>query len=1154
MAIKFNASSELVENYKEMSFLSSEKQILGMCGDDGNRLYSIGDNGKLNLFSESNEHETGWVLTELSKTIEDMVNGSINVKGFSAKKNSDKFHVVAIVNHDDIDELFVSFTVDPTLPEWKKIPFDDDSMIPKGIANVFTCGNNDTFDTIVDVTNASGFLERYFVDCHNELGEDKKWHKHTLDVNYDKTLTSCMGKKNKEEVPGIYTFGTLGDVQQVIYTPIYNFIDPSRDPMPTKIDLPVKLDAMTTYERPDGYTDLFMCGSGKLYICPYDEQKNKAEPIFIGESDYFNHVREFYAYLSSSYNLVYVWGRNDSGDVFYCHCDPDKLTDISYWSIVYEYLNDAIYFNAYYSEITKCSSSIACTQHKDIKLGIQSPDTSAWRKSSIGLPSGNETKKFNSYTTKINVTDEYGEPLCNKDVWIESKDYYSVYINNVYHSLDKTPLRVKTDASGAIKIVSQTDSLYSYEFYIYENEGAEDSDKTEISAWAKPTDKILSLQSADDIRKAQIVTGDGKSTPLVDQSLSDSDLNSVAEAMIEMSKAKEDLLTPGNVSKYRNGTLSGVFVTVAPGKITTSRDEEAIKKAIEHKMLKGATINPDGTLSIDRLMVNRTGIFDGIGDFFSDVINELKNIGETIWHYFITFVDEAWHFIVQIGEEIYSFILDCADAILSGLEVIWNAIKVAVTALVEFIKFIFNFDDIAKTANVIKHLFNLQLDYSELIVDEIKGKVQGIVEELEKGIDDWANITDVKGLDNKTFNQINDDKSQYNDSSVSSMYLADHLADNITNVDMNSVRIPNVMSADNDDAENAFIDFIKDQAEIFEQLFKDMSKVLSEDAVNTDFITLTKKILALFADTVLESVENAIDLVLNLAKESIEAVRSMLYTELRIPVLSNILEDWFGIKPFSIMDILSYVIAVPANIIYKVITQKPLFTDEQYEQIMALEAKSIGSIELPTIPDSLRNVIYVVGHIGGGMVGLIEAILYPVVALLEEAEAKIPGYIDTGLAVISSGMIAIGDVAYKPYDRDKVTTYLPYVTKYIPLAIKVGAGFKGKAGLEKGGSIFYGIGCGVDMICKIINIVETAKSKSGAEESAGIVSLSGYACGDISTILDQVVKYDKEPDSKLVFIVIREVFAGSAVVLQVTSGIIVEANDLPVLPYKNAVS
>lgn len=1151
MAIKFNNSSELVENYKEMCFLSSENQILGMCGDDGNRLYSIGDNGKLNLFCESSGKDTGWVHTELSKPLEALVGEKLLVKGFSAKKRNDKFHVAAIVNHHDKDELFVSYTEDPANPEWKKIAFDDETVAAKGIDKVYTCGNNDLMETVADVVNASGYLERYFVDCNNELGGDKKWHKHPLQANYEKTINSCMGKKKLEDVPGIYTFGTLGDEQQLIYTPIYNVIDPSRDPMVTKIDLPERFNIMTTYERPDGYTDLFMCGSGKLYMCPYDNQKNKATPVCIAESEHFDHVKELYAYLSSTYNIVMIWGRNETGRVFYCHCNPDSLTDRTKWSKVYVQMEDAIYFNAYYSERTGCGSSIACTQNREVKISTQSPGSSVWRQCSIGLPASNETMKFDSYTTKITVTDDCGKPLANKEVWIESKDYYNVYINNVYHSLDKTPLLVKTDASGALRFVSQTDTLYSYEFYIYEKEGANDNEKTEIVAWHKPVNKIFGLQNPKDIKAAQIVRGDGTSKPLVDQSLSDNDLKAIGEAMKYMSNAKEELVNPTLARQIRGNDFRGLFVSVGPEGLKSFSGEDAIRKGIENKMLRGATILPDGTISVDRLSSARTGDTDGLLDFLWDALNDILYVAKETWSFFINFAHDVWEFTVQIAGKIYKFLLNCADAIITGLQIVWKAIKVAVEELVDYIKFVFNIEDIQKTANVINHLFNVQIDCVKSAVDNMKGEVHGVAKKLKQAIDDWGKVTYIEGLDSRSINKINDQKNQYADLIVSCTFLTDHLVENISRATLGKNMLPEGASSGEiteiNDYETAFIEFIRKEKEIYMDLCDRLKIVFKEDPTNMDFLTLSKKILALITDAVIDSVENGADLILDLAKDYLEAVRSLLCTELHVPVLSDILKEWFGIKPFSVLEVLAFVFALDSNVIYKVITGEALLTDAQYKRIMAIGNKNAVQGIIPDIvPDEDKNRVYLLTHVISATVSLGETALYPFFACSEEF-GMVGACIDGALAFIAAGLNVMGDIAYQPYSQDIATQCIPYAVKYIPLAVKLGAAYKENNEMEEAASAFYAVGNAIDNCCNCIDIIETCTEKSGAEKSLGVVSLLGYAIGDYVTILDQFIKFDMDPDTKLYLIVAREVCEGASLALDMASGFVAHNNNLPKL-------
>ena len=1161
MSIKFTCSSELIEFYKGIEFLSSEKEILGMCGESGNRIFSIGDNGDFNLFCEKDHDSVGWEKFTLSDGIKKVAkNENIIVKQFCAKKKFDKFHIVAIANCDGCDKLFVSYSTDPTVPEWTEIPFDDGNVQVKNIKSVFTSGCCDDFEVIADVVlpnnddQPNELISRYFVDWNDEIGDDRKWHPHPLPADFDNTVESCMGKMENEDISGIYTFGSIGNIQQVIYTPLYNEYDLGCPPISARIQLPCKVDAMTTQETEDGYTNLFMCGGGRLLVSTFDNQKDGSAPVTIVKSDAFYNVKKLYAYRMKNRGLVFVWGYNGENKAFYCYGKDSCLDNADSWSQVFIHFDDVSYFCAYYNEKTESSSILAYTNDKKVRLGTQSPETTCWKYYYVSLPASEETVKFDSYTTKITVTDENGMILPNKELWLQSKDYYCVYINNTYRSLDKKPIKVQTDINGVIKIVYQTSTLYSGEFYIYENENANDSEKKEILAWNDATDRILALDSVDKIRNATIVDGNGKKKPLVDNvdSYSYNDLDAIAKSMETLAASKGDLLSSQVKGLRKNTDFRGIFVTVNRGKCKVYEGEESLKMAAQHKMIHGITVLPDGSIQCDRMTVAVPNFGGPIKNFISDVVDAVKEAVETVWSYTLRIIEGAWNFIVEIGGKIYSFVIDCVDALASGIEIIWNAIKVTMKTIIEFVKFMFNWDDIKKTADVISHLFNLQLDNFSLNIEQGREKIKQFADEITEIIKKWADIDHIDGVNSNSICDMSNSESQMTSSSVQKSYLTDYFTDNIGSCRFDDQVVSSYYAVYED---SAFKNFLEDEKEILKNLMVSLKTEFTEDISTMDFITVTKKIIGLISTALIETAENGVELILDFVKDFLEKIKDFLNKKIYIPVLSNILEEWFGVPQFSVLDVVSLVLAVPSSIGYKLITQQSLFTDEQYEYIMGLGNNNRKGIldKIEKIPNEIKNVVYVVGHVSGAMARTIELPVYALSAYASSDEKpNVIGAMSGVLTFISAALDTVGDVAYKPYEKQAVLKPIPIIFKYPPLIVSVGGKIVSFVGSSSSAAIvgetaglLYTMGSFIDIICNVGNIIQTSRSKHNPELAVGDIELVSHLCYNVGTVLETVAKYDKETYSKTAFVVLREVSVGAGIAMDVTAGIEAHVENLP---------
>ena len=1142
MSSKFNVSTELLEQFKEMQFITSEKDIIGMCGDNTQCLYSIGDNGDLNLFCQADNKATGWEKITISEGISTLNKNEITtIKHFCAQKKEKKFHVVAIGNHDNKDDLFISSTEDQKNPKWEKIEFDDPSVQMSCIKNVFTCSYQDKFATIADIEQPNGHINRYYINNSQEINNEKKWAPHPLPADYDNTVNTCMGRKKNETIPGTYTFGNLGTTQQIIYTPLFNIFDPNIPPTSVRINIPTKIDVMTTQKTKDDYTNLFLCGNGKLYVSKFDNQKDGSEAVQIVESDEFYGVKNLHAYRVDKFQTIVVWGLNAVGNLFYCHCNETCIDDPNCWSKLFIHLENVAYYCAYFNEITGAGNLITYHNDGSVFLRTQAAFLSQWDHFSISLPTSGKSQKFNSYTTKITVTDENGKTCPNKEFWLESSDYYSVYINNLNHTLNKDPIKVKTDSKGVIKIVQHASSLSSCEFTIYENENNDISEKIHITPSDHVTDKLIALNTEASIKNAKIIHGDGSSEYLVGKDINGDLITAVAKTMPYMANAKKAFQNPDLAMHGEENEFKGIFVSVGKNHCQCYTDKEALIKAAESNMIKGINIQSDGSILYDHISVNASQTTDSLWDDICEAIDYIKHSGEEIWNYSFEFIKSAYHFFVKIGEKTYHFVINSFKTLANGLEIAWNAIKVFTDKLLDFLDVVFDWKNIKKTADIIKHLFNLQLNNIESSIDKLQYDTKKITEKVKKAIDDWAGINNIEDFNNTSIQNIPNCYPQIDNNSIQNSYSADYFTENTSRCSI-SEQFSYINELPYN--ESGISDFINKEKKILNEFYEKIRDVI-KDIPSMDFLTLTKKIIALITDEFIETAENGVLLVLDLTKNIIEQLKQALSTPIQIPVLSNILEEWFGVQPFSLLDIIAFVTALPSNMIYKLITQKSI--SDEYDGIMAIGANKNSTLQLPNIPDKYKNTVCIIGHTVGAVTRTIEIAVYPLSVTAEEAEFEELDYICIGLVIVSAASDKIADYVYKPHcDQD---LFLPFIliVKYLPLGINFIAKKKAQKEIEEFAAFFYEIGCFADIGCCIYNIVDTVNEKKNPERAIGIVELCGKICGDFGDFLDQIIKYDKEPESKLAFLVTREVLIGAAVVMDYATAISIYKNKLPIL-------
>lgn len=101
----------------------------------------------------------------------------------------------------------------------------------------------------------------------------------------------------------------------------------------------------------------------------------------------------------------------------------------------------------------------------------------------------------------------------------------------------------------------------------------------------------------------------------------------------------------------------------------------------------------------------RTGKGGAIEAFAGDIFKWLEHAIDKVKQFFVQVVGDVTHFFIQIGEKLYHFVMEAIDDVAHGIPFILNAIKVAWDKIVQWVDFIFSWNDIVRTHKVLKSIF-----------------------------------------------------------------------------------------------------------------------------------------------------------------------------------------------------------------------------------------------------------------------------------------------------------------------------------------------------------------------------------------------------------------------------------------------------------------
>lgn len=927
MSINLSYSSEMMSQYIQGETIGPGQKFEALQSLDGHSLlFSISTNGIFYLIEEQPSLETGWQQNDLSSVLQTQFSSTLRVKDFSIAQipNSSDFGVLLAITVDEVDYLYYSNsytrnTEDNSITlEWTALPFDADN--PPSILNinqVYYSNNNEQSVGVVDiVSEQDGDILRYYIDPQKKAAS-KYWTPYLLpyDMDAKEAHYICDGKRVGAKINGLYTLGTVGSDAIVVFQEFFDYYGSGAAPS-TRLLLPTGIQAQnlasifsvdTAPDKDGSYTDLFVTGSdGGLYYYAANQQSDQQEGVLLFKNDLFKEVNTLAAYQSN--DKVVVWGLNRAQQVFYTQVNLSEVQTGSQWSLPLPIATQVEQISPYTNRVNGGNTYFAHTGNSQLKKAFQDPLSTLWTKQDIVVPAlpNSTAQKFDAYTTKISLTDESNLPITGVSLQVSSSYRTAVYINYHYYVLDTTPIAVPVDSQGSLYILQRTNSLQAALLTIQSPDG---NQSLTINPMDKVADTYLTLTTPEALQEATVTDDKGQNPqPLLPSTTSDDDIQATADAMQSLSDAYSSL----NGNNTNNSSATAVSLRVSP-----------------HTRLH----------IVDSIGETMDDFADAIEVAAGDLLDCITNATEYVIHIVKDAAAEVWNFVCEIGEAVLTFVIDTIEKVVAALQAVLEAIAIAVKLAIQFIKFLFSWDDIQLTKDVFKNMLLVTFQGALDSVDTIKDGVDGLIEELQNTINEWADLPDSSSGSSLQDLAANSDNSSSN--SASSDFLQYYFTNNATSASMtlpNDVANNPQFAASIEQLQATATQWLNQQEGAETQPIKDAFNTFYEQILKDDqyksmsLVELIQKSIAIFLDALLGVAEEIFDLILDLVKEIASSVLQFLDTPIWIPVLSDILEEFFDTAiSFSILDVILLVVALPATLGCKILTgQAPFVADTDY--------------------------------------------------------------------------------------------------------------------------------------------------------------------------------------------------------------------------------
>lgn len=908
-------TTELMENYRQTTVMAPEQQLQALQDADGHLLvFSIGSantGAPLNLTVEVPGDRYGWRTVDLTSTlpahpcrffsVAQRPDGTIHV---GLARNESEDGVVSDRLYEAILPAVTSARLQP--PTWTALPYDGVAARPHLVIAGVTSSEASTggylvADLVRDPDSNTREITRYFIDPAKAGG--RAWQLHDVPVDIEAgDYVTALGRKGGAGVDGIYTSGQIDGRPQIVYTPLFNELRPGSHPLSAYLKLTaagdVIADAIATCRGPEGETALYATAKGVLYRFDSDNQRNDAVAVPLLTHASLGAVSDLHASHDPATDSVTVWGRNADDAVFATTYAIDARTGVKHWSVPLTLLAGVQQVAPLLGRVDGANTIVAHTAGDELRVGVRSPQTTGWSWRRITLAPASTSapaEKINSYTTRVEVRDEHNQAAANIPLVITAPSRTHVYMNHLSYVVGPTPITVPTDAVGTVTIVEAVPRLTGTRFSFVAGDGA--ARPTEVNPMDKAFKSAAGLNTVEALRSAKITTYvNGKRGPqrdLLKPGVSEDTLKAVAALNQRCAAVYDDPKKPPQQALLAATTL-GTEPFVVPD------DAPVVITGDLFQHLEAET-------AARRLRATSQGL--GADEAAAGGLAA----GESFWQMLVRWFEDAWEFVVKIGEAIYRCVLQVIEDVVSAIRWVFDKIVEAIGDLIEFLRFLFEWDDFRRTKEVVKNVTRVFLDHQCDQLSVVRQDFDTTMETIIQALEHWAGVDALPGLGDAGTGRIGSQGTADGPNAPGSL-LSHHFQGNVR--DGSHAGDPPVGPT----APTSLLEILEhalqeEGATLGEA--GDRLRALVQKAPTMSLIDVLKDLVGIIGSAVLKSVRVVVDALLDVFILLARAALDALDAPIHIPVISDILNA-IGVPDFSMLDVVCWVVAVPVTIGYKI--------------------------------------------------------------------------------------------------------------------------------------------------------------------------------------------------------------------------------------------
>lgn len=589
------------------------------------------------------------------------------------------------------------------------------------------------------------------------------------------------------------------------------------------------------------------------------------------------------------------------------------------------------------------SEAYSVSRQAEITRFWQSPESGQWFTETLEVPEGGDTlASVPTHAAEVTAVDDRGLPLGHAEIVVNTTFLTTLWVNGAaYRASLLDPVKIKTGLDGKLVLHQRATALAAATLLVQ-------TPATPAGGPLKVEPNAALQDHLGGMGKQQVLDAKDRSGQLLlpaDMKDRDAAAESIAEVTrrsMEIAKADE---AGGGALQYRfAGARHAGF---RPGLDLSALGDTAWEIDFSAGYPRYRDIGVAEALAYRASRADASlGGFLGIdwGSVWSAFKRGVEWVVNGISKIVVTIVNGIGKVLFEIAGKVFEAIIEVAQQAFDFVEGVWNWLKVKLEQLYEWLAFLFNFKNYARTAEGIEHSIGVVLDFTADAVllirdrvgagfDTIKDNLKSIVDDLiqQLGPDGGPSLGGYLGEHSlpdgqsyATDHNLFLNAFQENQGRIRSLAggAGDVRASTALSGGLSTLLERLQGLADNfqfgdgkqafDEAFGYFDAIGSDPGRVLELLLSGLIKVLEG--------------VALFA---LDAAKGVVLTMLDLVADMVQLFREGLFEDWEIPVLSQLYKLFTGssltIRPVSVV---AWIAAIPTTILSKVILDRAPFPDD----------------------------------------------------------------------------------------------------------------------------------------------------------------------------------------------------------------------------------